>query len=177
MKATIKCDTRQQKGKHKHKDEWWARHGVSTTVQKLDVGDYTTENSRIIIDTKRNISEIAQNIGGRDHARFKRECLRAADGGYTLVVLVENVHGYRNIVNVSQWTNSHCVKCSLYRCHACAPKRIGKCKKHNTLKPIQGPRLAKAMKTMEERYGIRFEFCHPREAAKRICELLGVAYE
>jgi hypothetical protein len=49
--------------------------------------------------------------------------------------------------------------------------------RHNTRKPVQGPQLAKSMATLEQRYGVRFEFCHSMHSAKRICELLGVTYE
>lgn len=177
---TLYEDSRQQihnGDKHAVKHEWWAAHGVNVVRRTLATGDYATDGSNILVDTKRNMAEIAQNIGGRNHDRFKRECVRAQQDGYRLVVLVENIHGYSSITNVNAWTNEHCVHCAKYKHHECSPHRLGKCLKHGTRKPIQGPRLAKAMLTMQDRYGVRFEFCHPRVAAKRVCELLGVAYE
>lgn len=176
--SVIKIDTRQQEGKHVHKDEWFAVHGVQTERTKLDFGDYMTDGSNISVDTKRNISEIAQNINGKNHDRFKRECQRAADAGCLLVVLVENRDGARSIKDVVRWTNDHCRACANRVRRACNPHDVStKCLRHGTMKPIQGPRLAKAMKTMEKRYGVRFEFCDPSESARRICELLGVTYE
>ena len=178
MGGTIRIDTRQQVGKHTIKDEWWASHGVSTVRVKLDFGDYMVDGSNISIDTKRNIQEIAQNINGRNHRRFRNECVRARDAGYRLIILVENLDGVSTLDELKAWTNGHCVACSYYKRHSCAPQDgREKCIKHGTRKPIQGERLARAMSTMSERYGVRFEFCNPHESARRICELLGVIYD
>ena len=37
---------------------------------------------------------------------------------------------------------------------------------------VTGDRLAKSMRTMEQRYGVRFMFCHPDNAADVILKLL-----
>jgi ribosome-associated protein len=177
MGAVIKVDTRQQAGKHEIKNEWWALHGVSTVRIKLDFGDYQTDGSNISVDTKRSVDEIAQNINGKQHARFKRECQRAAAAGYRLVILIENDDGVYNFDGLKAWTNTHCRFCVHYKKKQCTPNDGGKCEKHGTRKPIQGERLAKAMQTMTERYGVRFEFYPRADAAKRICLLLGVEYE
>ena len=178
MGGVIKADTRQHAGKHVVKEEWWASHGVSTVRMKLDYGDYMADGSNISVDTKRNIAEVAQNINGRNHDRFKRECVRARDAGCRLVVLVENRDGVRDVKGVVRWVNDHCRACASRVRRACNPRDAStKCPRHGTMKPIQGPRLSKAMKTMEGRYGVRFEFCAPSESARIICELLGVEYE
>lgn len=176
-RRALRCDTRQHAGKHELKERWWREHGVPTVTEKLDFGDYMVEGSNVSVDTKRNVDEIAMNINGPNHDRFKRECVRARDAGCRLVVLVENRQGYTCIENVSKWTNGHCAHC-LYRYRKlCSPKAGGKCPRHNKRKPIQGGRLAKAMRTMETRYGVRFEFCRPEDAGRRVCELLGIDYE
>ncbi|MBO7702008.1 MAG: ERCC4 domain-containing protein [Eggerthellaceae bacterium] len=172
MGGTIIVDTRQHRGKHAVKDAWWASHGVSTVRQTLDFGDYMAEGSNVSVDTKRNIDEIAQNIGGRNHKRFKNECVRARDASCRLVILVETYEGVHQVADLVSWTNGHCRMCRM-----CNPHAKGKCDKHGTNKPIQGARLMTAMNTMAFRYGVRFEFCRPKEAAQRICELLGVEYE
>ena len=177
MGDVIKVDTRQQKGKHEIKNGWWASHGVPTISVKLDFGDYQTDGSNISIDTKRNIAEIAQNINGRNHDRFKRECMRARDAGYRLVILVENRDGVKDLSGLKRWTNDHCAKCPTRRTARCNPHDGAKCPRHGTRKPIQGDRLARAMSTMSQRYGVRFEFCDPHDTARIICELLGVSYE
>jgi hypothetical protein len=177
MAQEILCDTRQQAGKHENKMGWWARHGVATRIQKLDFGDYMVEGSNISIDTKRSMAEVAANCT-RDHARFVREMKRAAEMGYRLVILVEAGNQYRCIADVRKWTNSHCKACQHRRDGECNPRDIsGGCLRHKTRKPVQGPQLAKSMATLEQKYGVRFEFCHSMNSAKRICELLGVTYE
>lgn len=170
-------DSRQQSGKHELKRGWWEAHGVTITRRKLDFGDYMTDGGCVSVDTKRNIDEVAQNINGKNHARFKRECQRAQAAGCKLVVLVENREGVRDLDGLRKWTNGHCIACGMRRTGACKPHDTqGKCPRHDTRKPIQGVRLAKAMQTMHERYGVAFEFCKPSESARRVCELLGVEY-
>lgn len=146
---------------------------------KLDTGDYMNAegNGNVLVDTKRSMAEIAQNISGKQHDRFKRECVRAQEGGYRLVILVEDGR-YKSVADVRSWTNDHCVKCEVRRKAGCVPKNPkGRCVKHGTLKPIQGPRLSKAMATMSDRYGVSFEFCAPEDAGRRVCELCGVEWE
>ena len=178
MGAVIKVDTRQKAGKHDIKNEWWALHGVPTVRIKLDFGDYETDGSNISVDTKRNIDEIAQNINGKNHDRFKRECQRAAAAGYRLVILIENRDGVTNLHDLKAWMNTHCLKCGIRMKRKCKPSDSSvKCPRHDKRKPIQGERLSKAMSTMSERYGVRFEFCEPQETARIICDLLGVKYD
>ena len=177
MCKTIIKDTRQQRGKHVIKDEWWAAHGVNTVRKQLDFGDYMVDGSNISIDTKRSVQEIAQNINGRAHDRFKRECIRARDAGYRLIILVENRDGVACDSDLITWVNDHCRACGYYRNSKCNPNDTGKCSKHSTRKPIQGARLMRAMRTMQDRYGVRFMFCAPKDSARIICDLLGVTYE
>lgn len=184
--ATVWEDTLQQAGKHEIKHDWFAKHGVELVQTRFDgkhgvpvsFGDYYREGSNVVVDTKRDVDEIAHNISGKNHDRFKRECLRARDEGYRLVILIENRNGYKRLVDVCKWVNTHCMMCKTRSRAACDPgSATGKCARHNTRKPIQGARLYKAMSTMSERYGVEFEFCHPRDSARRICELLGVRYD
>ena len=171
-------DTRQQAGKHDVKHAWFEAHGVKVVRRKLDAGYYMRDGSNFTVDTKRSVDELAMNINGKSHDRFRRECERAADGGLVLVVLVENANGYREVADVRRWTNTHCRVCPVRLRGECAPRNPrGRCLRHGTMKPIQGDRLAKAMVTMAERYAVRFELCAPEEAARRICEILGVNYE
>lgn len=143
-------DTRQQKGKHELKHSCFEQMGVRLIRNMLPFGDYMVVPG-ISVDTKADIAEIASNIGS-DHKRFKNECVAARDAGCQLIVLVENTDGIRCIEDVKEWVNPEII----YRPRA-----------------ITGERLSKAMSTMSERYGVRFEFCHPDEAAEKIIELLG----
>lgn len=151
---TLIEDSRQQKNKHEAKHAWWAEHSVKLIRCKLVVGDYALMPSLSkIIDTKADMSEIAQNIGGgkEEHKRFINELKLAQDLGVQLFVLVENTEGYEVIDDCVAWRNPR-------------TKYSPKC--------IQGPRLAKAMHTIESRYGCVFMFCHPDEAAETIIDLL-----
>lgn len=144
-------DTRQKSGMHEIKHAHLEQMGVQIVRNMLPFGDYALPPS-VSIDTKANMDEIAHNIG-TDHKRFKRECIAAREAGCQLIVLVENTYGIRSVEDVHKWVNPDLV----YR-----PKAI------------TGARLQKAMETMSERYGVRFEFCDPNEAADRIIDLLGV---
>lgn len=147
-------DSRQQKDKHELKHSCFKEMGVQLIRSKIAFGDYCVPPS-ISVDTKANMAEIANNIG-TDHQRFKRECIAARDAGCKLIVLVENEDGICSVDDVHEWINPEIV----YR-----PKAI------------TGERLQKAMQTMSERYGVRFEFCRPEEAAGKIMELLRECYE
>lgn len=144
-------DSRQKKGMHELKHAHFEQMGVRLIRNMLPFGDYAMPPS-ISIDTKANMDEIASNIG-TDHRRFKNECVAAKEAGCQLIILVENTNGIASVNDVHKWINPELV----YRPRA-----------------ITGERLQKAMITMSERYGVRFEFCKPEEAAERIIELLGV---
>ena len=98
----------------------------------------------------------------RDHERFKREMLTARDLGCRLVVLVENTDGIKSLEDLAEWREP--------MGHLAMRKRSSK---SVTARQIHGSRLAKACKTMEDRYGVRFAFCHPNESAESICRILG----
>ena len=42
---------------------------------------------------------------------------------------------------------------------------------------MNGNSVAKIIERMEENHGVQFEFCHKRDTARRICEILGVKYK
>ena len=180
-------DTLNKPTKHEIKHEWLNAHGVELVRIRFDgthdeapvsFGDYYAPGSNRVVDTKRNVAEIAMNINGKEHGRFKRECQRAQAAGYRLIVLVENRDGYSTLEDVGGWTNTHCAVCHSYKRGACDPRGTStKCARHGTRKPIQGDRLSKAMSTMQERYGVLFMFCDPHESAEVICRLLGVTYD
>ena len=144
-------DTRQQAQKHELKHDYFATEGIEVVRTKLPFGDYALWGSPIAVDTKANVEEIAQNIGGAEHARFREECKLAVKLGGKLIILIENTDGFDSIDAVKAWVNPNVRK---------------------TARSIEGPRLAKAMRTMSERYGVEFMFCRPEEAGARIIQLL-----
>ena len=125
-------------------------HDISLIRSKLPFGDYAPV-PKISIDTKRNMDEIAGNICGAEHNRFINECKAAKAAGCKLIILIENEDNISDISQVHTWINPR----SVYS---------DKC--------VQGARLQKAMETIQERYGVSFQFCNPEESAQRIMELL-----
>lgn len=85
----IIIDTRQQANKHKHKETVWTQLGVQTVRSKLIVGDYARlDNLTVSVDTKKDFVELAGNICGKQHERFRAECELARKCNIRLVVLV-----------------------------------------------------------------------------------------
>ena len=154
MDGVLIEDTRQQKDKHDKKHKWWGAHGVRLIRSKLAFGDYSLPPV-MAVDTKASIQELAYDIDC-DHRRFHEEITGARDAGVALVVLVENADGVMSLDELSRWVES--------------PQDFAK-RKH-AQRRLHGARLAKACATMEERYGVRFEFCAPERAASRVMEIL-----
>ena len=167
-------DTRQQKGKHEKKHEWWRAHGVafSERDRALPFGDYMREGSNVSVDTKKDIAELSANVG-REHGRFRRECDAAAAAGWRLVVLVETSEAWA-VSDLERWVHPTCRRCDFSRCGHCDPLVAGICDMWGKRqRPVQGPRFAGILRGLERRHGVRFEFCEPHDSARRICELLG----
>ena len=169
---TIYEDTRQQRDKHTSKHLWFEGHGIELERKKLDFGDYMTDGSNISIDTKRNITEICQNVT-RDHERFMREIQRAEDAGYRLVFLIEHGGPYSELKDIAKWCNPVCIRCSHRRTGMCNA-RTTKCVKFRR-RPVQGDTVLKILMSIMAVHGCTFELVHPSKSAQRICELLGVS--
>lgn len=152
-------DTRQQAGKHEVKHEWWADRGITLVRSKLAFGDYC-KPPEVAVDTKASIAELAMDID-REHARFRRELIGARDAGVRLYVLVENDAGVTDLSSLALWTEPDVD----FRLRKYAQRRI------------EGKRLAKACRTMSDRYGVTFLFCSPEDAARIVTEILEGRYE
>ena len=85
---TILEDTRQQRGKHKKKHEFFQAFGTEVVRCKIPFGDYAPVPP-VSIDTKASMDEIAGNIGGKEHRRFIDEC-KASEKSYTTVNIIFN---------------------------------------------------------------------------------------
>lgn len=146
-------DTRNQISKHKELNDALLAKGFTIIRSKLFVGDYTRlDNQTICVDTKKDIDEIAGNICGKQHERFREECIRARDNFIKLVVLIEELPPRGDLAN---WKGA---------------------KKHKGGKDrgSDGATLKKAMQTMHEKYGVEFEFTTREKCANRIIELLNL---
>lgn len=191
-------DKGQQVGKHEMKHRWFDCHEVEILQAPLPVGDYVLANDKVLdviqrktrrnlelkkmdflgsykiaVDTKRDMQEIAGNICGRQHARFRDECILALNNGIRLYILIENEDEIRSLADVSGWQNPRLKRYEDVRhMHS-----IGRWQSIALPKarPASGETLMKAMQTMREKYGVEFLFCRPEEAGKKIVELLGGA--
>lgn len=136
-------------------------------VKKMDfLGSYD-----VSVDTKKDMQEIVGNICGKAHPRFRDECILAQNNGIKLYVLVENTDGIKTVQDVFKWHNPR-----LHRYNKIAyMHKYGKWLNVPLPKaePTSGTILAKAMLTMQLKYGVEFVFCRPEDAGAKVLELLG----
>lgn len=189
-------DKGQQDKKHEIKHRWFNSHGIELLRAPLPVGDYILYTDavadvikrkmnrnidvkkmdflgsyKVSVDTKKDMQEIYGNVCGQQHARFRDECILAQNNGIKLYVLIENKDGIKSIQDVSRWQNPRMHEYNKIKyMHS-----IGKwqSKKLPKAPPTSGQTLAKALLTMQLKYGVEFLFCRPEEAGERILELLG----
>lgn len=127
------------------------RRDVEHFVSKLYVGDYASlDNPRRVIDRKQNLSELYNNLC-QDNKRFAAEMTRAQDAGIELIFLIEHGGKIKCLEDVKNWNNPR-LKVSPYA--------------------WDGLRMYKTMLTVQNKYGVRFEFCTKAQTGKRIIELL-----
>lgn len=149
MKIII--DTREHKFELARIQRQIEREGVQTEVHKLDVGDYMdAENPALSIDRKHDLMELCGNVT-QQHERFRRELLRAIKNETKLVILIEHGDGINSLEDVWFWEN---------------PRR------EYSKRATNGEQLYKSLITMQERYGVRFEFCDKRHTGHKIIEIL-----
>ena len=171
-KTIILEDTRQQNSKHDLKHKYFEEKGIEVRRTKLYCGDYTLPtNQSVCVDSKASVTEILNNVCGKEHERFRRECERAKEAGIKLIILVENDReqiGKTGIWNpaitkleeLSRWANPRLF--------------IKKSGKQAYPKAVRGATLMKACMTMQKKYSVEFQFCTPEESGAKILELLGV---
>lgn len=206
-------DKGQQDGKHVEKSQYWKRKGIDILQVPLPIGDYAIANDKSIdvisrknkrgiaikkmdflgtydvcVDTKKDIQELVGNVCGKQHERFRDECILAQNNGIKLYVLVQNagglIRGTKDIYNstvtkldeLKGWKNPRLFEMMN------SDEIIGHWKNGNPrYKRVQrhpsatkGETLMKACKTMQEKYGVEFVFCHNSEQGARVLELLGM---
>lgn len=157
----IQVDTRQKKNHHILKEKWFEEHDIKLVHSKCLVGDYIIpSDGSVSVDTKKDISELYKDLI-QDHKRFASECNLADELGIQLYVLVENEQGMTKVEDILRWKNPQ------YLVWLKKQRQGVKCKA-----PASNQTLLKIIKTMEKKYGVQFQFCHPHESASRIVELL-----
>lgn len=188
-------DKGQQEGKHILKNRYFDCHDIEVLRAPLPVGDYIVASDKVFdvikrkcdrkmevkkmdflgsydvsVDTKKDIQEIIGNVCGKQHARFRDECILAQNNGIKLYMLVENTDGVKCIEDLFRWHNPR-----LERYNKIAyMHNYGKWLNTPLPKtpPTSGQTLAKALLTMQKKYGVEFRFCRPDEAGAIILKLL-----
>ena len=180
---TLLEDTNNKPGKHSLKNSYWQNSGIEVVRQRLPVGDYVLMNDKIAdvfrrkekrgipvkmmallgtydvaIDSKNSIQELVGDICGKQHERFRDECILAQNNGIRLIVLVENEDGIDDVRDLHRWVNPR-----LWI------RRGGK-----QLYPqaTRGVTLMRSCLTMEKKYGVKFVFAHPLKAGAAVLLLL-----
>lgn len=148
--AVILEDTRNKPEKNQHVREQLESLGYRVERSKIYCGDYTwATDQHVCIDTKQDLQEVVGNVT-QQHERFRNECERAKEAGIQLIVLITEPK-VTCLADVFSWWNPRL--------------RYSK-------KATKGRQLAKILYSMEERYGVKFQFCKKDEIGKRIVELL-----
>lgn len=162
----IQVDTREHKKEWKRIAKHFQSAGADYFRSKLYVGDYCNVDSpRLVIDRKKDLLELIGNVT-QQHERFKEELLRAQNKGFKLIILCEHGDGITELsdvifwhnprLDITEWVveNGHPVKKQLYP------------------KATTGIQLYKSLKTIQEKYGVKFQFCNKNETGFKIIELL-----
>lgn len=188
-------DKAQQANKHIKKNQYWLKNGVEVIRQPLPVGDYVLVNDKIqdvlnrkaargiepkkmdflgtyniCIDTKKDIQELVSDICGKQHERFRDECILAQNNGIQLIVLVEN--DYQSLTKDGSIVNKTIH--SVDELHSWKNPRLFVYKNGKQMYPTatKGITLQKCCHTMNWKYGVRFEFCSSIEAGAKVLEIL-----
>lgn len=141
-------DTRNKIGKHEKLNSDLIKSGHIVIRNKLIAGDYARADSqKVLIDTKQDWVEVAGNLCGNQHARFRRECELAQQCKLQLIVLVEED------CEPQDWI---------------VPRR----KSGKPITQVKPQIMAKIIKTMEAKYAVKFLHCDKKATAQKIIELL-----
>ena len=136
-------------------------------LKKADlVGDI-----KIAVDRKNSIDEICGNVCSttKAHERFRDEVILAQKCGCKFYVLIED-EKVTSLDDLEHWQNPREKKYFHYKALMQQGKRLRMVLPKQP--PASGKKLAKALRTMEEKYGVKFVFCKPKDAAARIVEIL-----
>lgn len=202
-KITHICqDTREQKGKHKNIEMFMQQKGITIIRESggLGFGDYTLPLDRkVVIDIKQDVIEIAGNLCGPQHERFRNECLRAQQVGSQLYVLIQENECNGKEITIPEelvYWESPKYKFDYYKTEYLDPMTLSPVpkatrnleenkykkyiksrklahKKGEPITNVKGETLGKVMRTMETKYGVKFLFCKEDEAGQILLQLLG----
>lgn len=152
----ILTDTRQQKESHIIKE--FDKQGILHIRTGLPSADYMAvryDNEKgfyldysILIDTKKDIEEIASNLcNSQNHQRILKEIQKGKDLGAKQFVFLINGGKVKTIEDLQNWTS----------------KRT----------KVKGEVLLKIFKTMSQKYGVKFMIVPKNKMGETIIKLLG----
>lgn len=187
-------DQNQKANRHKAKHDYWNEHEVTVLRYRLPCGDYIAMNDKVadmlarkekreievkmmdfigtydlVVDTKYGMQEIYGDIIGKDHYRFTDSLMLAQNNNIKMIVLIEEP-GLNSVDDVANWKNPRREKWFKFN----SMHKVGKAMSVKIPKqpPVASDVLMKAMKTIEEKYGVEFQFCEPNDAGARVLEIL-----
>ena len=196
------ADKGQKEGEHYWKEKYWKDNNIEIIKAPLPVGDYVLIDDKVqdvldrkaergipvkkmdflgsykvSVDTKRDIQELVTDICGKQHDRFRDECILAQNNGIKLYILVENEFFPIKVRDSRKFIDSPYIE-SLDKLHKWINPRlfIMSQGKQKYPKATKGITLKKACYTMQEKYGVEFIFCHGRDAGRTVIELLEGRY-
>ena len=146
----IQIDTREKPQAIANIKAFFDKHNIEYIDKKMDIADYCViGRENLVIDRKRNLQEVAQNLCSNDKSRFWREVRLAYQNHVRMIVLVEQ-SGINDLRDVRNWQSKY--------------------------QRLSGARLQEEMYRIAMAYGIEWKFCHKNSTGKVICKLLGVDY-
>ena len=190
-------DKAQKIDQHEMKNRWWKSQDIEVLRYPLPVGDYILVDDKVkelidrktkrnveikkmdfvgtykvCVDTKKDIQELIGDICGKQHERFRDECMFAQNNGIKLYILVENLG---LTINERKGIYSPFID-SLDSLHKFVNPRLFIWRNGKQLYPTatRGITLKKACITMRNKYGVEFIFCKPNQAAEKVIELLAM---
>ena len=115
--------------------------------------------------------DLAPLVDQKALAEFRDECILAQNNGIKLYVLIENTDKVYSVNDVFTWHNPRVDRYN----NIAYMHTLGKLLNVSLpkTKPTSGKVLAKAMLTMQLKYGVEFVFCRPEDAGAKVIELLG----
>ncbi len=145
---------------------------MSRIIFDSDVGRYPEKEILVICNENGFCDEAEkafQKLYVKRRGFFHRGLKRAEFGDVRLYVLVENKNDIHSIEDLDHWQNP---RAKMQRWVTTPGGERRKVLKYPNA--MSGETLAKALNTMQERYGVIFKFCSPEESGAMVLKLLGV---
>ncbi len=143
----IICDTR-EKGNKKILQHF-ADAGQDYIISKLNYGDYKLyKDNSVVIDRKDSLLELAGNLcHTSEHQRINREIERAKKDNCKDFIFLISENKIKSTEDIKNWSSTHT--------------------------KVKGETLLKIMRTMNEKYGVRFIIVPKKNMGEMIIKLLG----